>query len=349
MHSHPGNTDEAYEVAVVIVGFRNCGDIRDCVSALATQVAAPPLRVFIAENGGSEAFDALVAALLGDPRVGPIRTEGRCEDNSLPGRRRVLLGLTPGPHLPSIEIHIAEMDDNVGYGGGVNAWLRPLLAMPAWRRVWILNPDTQPSPTALTELVAYSKASQKGLVGSRVTLLSRPDCIQTRGMSWSKLRAGVVAIDGYTAAKPPRDNKLLLKRLDAPTGASMFADRELVARIGLMAEHYFLYGEDLEWGLRAKRIGAVGYADDSVVLHKGGSTIGTARRRRDKSALSVYLYARNRILFVREHYPSWMAWTVLVSLAHLLTFAAVGALTNFGVAWRGFRAGLAGETGRPSL
>ena len=339
---------DAYEVAVVIVGFRNGDDICSCASALAAQVSAPPIRIFISENGGPDAFDALVAALEHDPRVRARRVDCAGKSDLRPtGRRHAVLGFKSRSGPRTTQIHVAEMDDNIGYGGGVNAWLRPLLAAAGWRSAWILNPDTQPTPTALSEVIAYSKASSKGLVGSRVTLLSRPDCIQTRGMTWSRLRAGVVAIDGYTPAKPPRDCGELLRRLDAPTGASMFVDRALIERIGLLPERYFLYGEDLEWGLRAKRLGAVGYADKSVVLHKGGATIGTARRRRDKSALSVYLSARNRILFVRKHYPNWMAWTVVISFAHLFSFAAVGALTNFRMAWRGFCAGLAGETGRP--
>jgi N-acetylglucosaminyl-diphospho-decaprenol L-rhamnosyltransferase len=347
--SPSGAVADSFDVAVIIVGFRNSGDVRRCVEALCAQRSAQGLRIFISENGGSTAFDDLMTTLgesglriAGSDAASPPPVDP-------PGRRCLELAFREPATARITRVHIAEMEDNLGYAGGVNAWLRPLLEVPGWRRAWILNPDTQPTPTALSELVAHADTSKKGLIGSRMTLLSRPDLIQTRGLSWSRLRAGVVAIDGYTPAAPPRDQKRLMRQLDGPTGASMFVDRDLIGRIGLMPEHYFLYGEDLVWGLRAKSIDAVGYADESVVLHQGGSTIGTARRRRDKSALSVYLYARNRILIVRDHFPGWTAWTVLMSLAHILTFAAAGALDNFRIAWRGFRAGLAGETGRPDL
>jgi GT2 family glycosyltransferase len=334
-------------IPIIVVGFRNALDIEGCLRALAHADLEPSFEVFIAENGGPEAFDELVAAVVGgEPACTPAPPDPAL---SAPADAKRLLRL----RLPSETgagrfVNLAEMPTNLGYAGGVNAWLRPLMAQPGWTGVWVLNPDTRPEPDALAELVKYARERGKGLVGSRLVLMSDPGRVQTRGLAWKRLRAVTLAVDRYAPASIEPDPEDVERRLDAPSGASIYATRSLIEQIGLMDERYFLYFEDLDWGRRAKKADAVGYAHGSVVFHKGGSTIGTAWRRTQKSRLSVYLEARNKILFVKENYPGWLAWTVAVQLTRLLPFAAARAFPNVVAAYRGLAAGLAGEFGHPA-
>jgi GT2 family glycosyltransferase len=113
-----------------------------------------------------------------------------------------------------------------------------------------------------------------------------------------------------------------------------------------MANCYFLYFEDLEWGCRAKRIGAIGYADRSVVVHKSVTTTGTARSRNGLS-LPVYLEIRNRILFVRDQNPAWLRRTIAMQFLHAGSFGAFGAFPNMTAAFHGLMAATKGEVGRP--
>ena len=52
-----------FEVPVIIVGFGHSDDIVKCLNAIATQRRCPKFEVFICENGGPVAFDALVKTL----------------------------------------------------------------------------------------------------------------------------------------------------------------------------------------------------------------------------------------------------------------------------------------------
>ena len=47
------------EVPIVIVGFGNADDIVKCLGAVANQRRCPNFGVFICENGGPRAFEAL--------------------------------------------------------------------------------------------------------------------------------------------------------------------------------------------------------------------------------------------------------------------------------------------------
>jgi GT2 family glycosyltransferase len=117
-----------------------------------------------------------------------------------------------------------------------------------------------------------------------------------------------------------------------------------------MDEQYFLYFEDLEWGIRAKRkLWKLGYADRSIVAHKGGTTIGSSRTRAGASILSVYLDFRNRVIFVRAHYPRWIFWTLFVLVLRALEFSLAGATRNTRAALNGIAAAIRGEIGRPEI
>ena len=144
---------------------------------------------------------------------------------------------------------------------------------------------------------------------------------------------------------PPPDD--VDRRLDAPSGASIYVTRDCVERIGLMDERYFLFFEDLDWGLRAKKCGGVGYAHRSLVMHEGGTTIGSSTSRRSQSPLAVYLEFRNRILFVRSNFSRWLPWTILAEFAEIAEYARVRAFGSMRAAMRGLAAGLMGRTGRP--
>ena len=84
-------------------------------------------------------------------------------------------------------VTIGQARDNLGFAGGTNAWMRPLLAEPGWTAVWILNPDTYPEPDALAELVDYATTRGKGMVGSRLMIPGRSDIASSRGLKWNKL------------------------------------------------------------------------------------------------------------------------------------------------------------------
>jgi len=120
-----------------------------------------------------------------------------------------------------------------------------------------------------------------------------------------------------------------------------------IEQIGLMDENYFLFFEDLSWGVRAKKVG-LGYASGSSAAHQRGATTGSARRDEVLSRFSIYLQHRNALYFVRRHNP----WTLPVRIAFSTFFAARiprhRAPRNCAAALEGMFAGIRGETGVPS-
>jgi GT2 family glycosyltransferase len=211
----------------------------------------------------------------------------------------------------------------------------------------VLNPDTEPEPEALPELVNYARKFDKGMVGSRIMYMDNPNIVGSRGLTWSRWGARTIGVDILAPTIPEPDRLDVERRIDSPHGSSFYITRPCIEKIGLLDESYFLFFEDLDWGIRAKKACGLGYAYHSVVPHAGGTTIGSAISRKTRSELSVYLGFRNCLLFVRRQYPGWYAWSVVMVLARTAEFLAVGAFSNFRAALAGWFAGVRGETGRP--
>ena len=335
-------TDARQKVAVIIVAFRNPGDIVTCLRSLANADPTQPFDVYICENGGPAAYSADLEALgsLGYA-VQQATTLEPTENSAF--FRVATSSMTDKP----ITVHIGEAKDNFGYGGGVNAWIKPLLPNPEWKGFWILNPDTIPDPMALKQLVNYGERYGIGMVGGRLVYAHNPEIIASRGLQLNFWKASTIGIDKFHSSSKRPNRADVDRRIDSPSGASFYISHDCVRRIGLMPEDYFLFFEDIEWGLRAKSASGVGYAHDAIVKHIGGTTIGSAGARGKQSKLAVYLEFRNRLVFIRRNYPVWLPWTALMLLAHAFEFLAVGAWTNFRAALAGWKAGLANETGRP--
>lgn len=330
------------EIPIVIVGFGNAPDIVKCLTAIGGQRGCPKTGVFICENGGAKAFDALIAAL--SSAGGPCAGDAENADLNAPVFLRIRRFRLAGGDVP---VFVGQPKENLGFPGGVNSWLRLFLPEGGWGGAWILNPDTWPAPDALAELVAFAATRRKGMVQSRIMFPDRSDIASSRGLKWRKLSASVIGVDIFAPVSPAPDPDDVERRIDSPTGVSFYVTRACIDKIGLMDESYWLYWEDFDWGVRAKAACGVGYAHNSVVPHIGGSSSGAVRKRAQRSAFAVYLGARNKLHFVRQHHPDWFPWTVLVSFLRTGEYLLAGSTRNFAAANKGLIAGLRGEKGRP--
>lgn len=334
------------EVAVIIVGFRNSGDIAACLHALSRATSGPAFDVFICENGGSDAFHRLISDLLDEE--GPCRRRepvGIAMDLAAGRFTQVeRLGFRTG--APNVWVGCAG--DNLGYAGGINAWLFPLGRIDGWRGIWILNPDTEPTELALAALFERAESGRKAMVGCTILDSDESEHIRFRGgLHWQKIAARDVAIGLGERLDVSYDVAPVEQAMDSPSGASMYVTRWCIEAIGPMDESYFLFYEDLDWGIRAKHLG-LGYARDSIVIHKRGTTTGSARNAAAIPKLSVYLQHRNGIRFVRRHFPWTLPLRVAMSLFHAVRFLKRQAPRNSWAVIQGVSAGLRGETGRPS-
>lgn len=183
------------------------------------------------------------------------------------------------------EARIVRNERNLGFAGGVNVGLR------AAREPYLLllNSDTLVRGDALARLLAYAEAHPRaGIVGPRV--LNEDGTLQESRFRFPSLLNLLLAAS-YLYQLFPRSRWLNRERLagadpdqpapvDAVSGCCFLMRRDLLERIGLLDESFFMYAEETDLCWRAWRAGyEVHYAPVGEIVHLGGGSSRLARRR----------------------------------------------------------------------
>ena len=81
------------------------------------------------------------------------------------------------------------------------------------------------------------------------------------------------------------------------SGSCLMIRKKTVDLIGLLDENFFLYSEDVDWCIRAKRQGwSVVYYPDAAVIHHGGQSA------QQDLALKISLFYKKRLYFSRKYF-----------------------------------------------
>ena len=174
--------------------------------------------------------------------------------------------------------------------------------------------------------------------------------IKTCGGGW-RVQTGYVSAlaHGRTLASLPSKSEIE-PQLAFISGANMLVTRRFIEMTGRMREDYFLYAEEVEWCLRASRMGLrLGYSPKALIEHEQGTATGSVAPHRRRPRLPIYLDTRNRVLTVRDTQPAWLISAGPAILASVtLRYLARGAVRQFGYALAGWMAGLRNERGKPA-
>lgn len=193
-------------------------------------------------------------------------------------------------------------DKNVGFSQANN---QALIASKGKYILW-LNPDTVVLPNALDTLVEFMNSCPEiGILGPKV--------LNSDGTLQGQCRRGLPtpwAIFCYLSGlsrifpKSERFAQYLMTYRDenfshevnAVSGSCLMVRREVMDQIGLLDEDYFMYGEDLDYCLRAKQAGwKVYYVSQAQVIHYGGAA------SKKRPLRSTYEFHRAMWVYYRKH------------------------------------------------
>jgi GT2 family glycosyltransferase len=225
-------------------------------------------------------------------------------DNALLHEARALL---EKPDLQSVwarfgAVEVIEGQGNVGYGRGHNLGIAKSRA----RYHLILNPDVGLHPQALARAVRF-------LDGHINFGLLAPLVFDENGQMQYLCRRYPSVLDLFVRGFLPRGlRKRFAGRLaryemrdvigseqivrDPPliSGCFMFFRADILKRAGGFDPRYFLYFEDYDLTLRARKFAAIAYVPEVRIVHHGG---GAAQ----KGLLHVRLFLASAFRFFRKH------------------------------------------------
>lgn len=208
-------------------------------------------------------------------------------------------------HFKSLEedkvLHILKNTENLGFSKANNRGI----GVAKGEYILLLNSDTVLEPSCLQRCMDYiSSDLEIGALGCKVVLPDGTlDHACKRGFPTPKASLYyLLKLDHKNPKKYGQYNALYLNEdeigeVDSLMGAFMLIPRQVLDKVGLLDEAFFMYGEDIDLCYRIKEAGykIIYYPEVSLVHHKGGSS----KKRRNKV---IYDFHNAMWLFYRKHY-----------------------------------------------
>lgn len=189
-------------------------------------------------------------------------------------------------------LHLIANGENTGFAGGCNLGTRAALDAGA-EYVFLLNNDTIVPPDLLEPLVQYAESDAKvGVVGPTLRYFDAPDVIWASGGMMGERAQSLLRRNGEKADTEPAQSV----DVDFIVGAGLLAKRAVWETVGLLNENFFLYYEEADFCVRARKAGwRTVHVPAAHLWHKVSRSTGT------DSLLTQYYMRRNALLYLQEH------------------------------------------------
>ena len=251
-------------IAVVIVNWNGKQDTLICLESLQKiKLLGHSLSIIVVDNGST--------------------------DDSVRVLKKAYLGIT-----------LLETGKNLGFTGGNNVGIKKALEIGV-DLIWLLNNDTLVNKNVLSFASVFDDP-HVGACGSKIYFAPGHEFHHDRYkkserghvfwyagglVDWNNLYASHRGVDEV-------DHGQYDKIIETPfiTGCSFVVRREVVQKVGMLDDRYYLYLEDLDWNIRIQKAGfKTFYVPTSKVWHVNAGSSG-----RPGNPIHEYYFTRNRLL-----------------------------------------------------
>ena len=232
-------------------------------------------------------------------------------------------------------LEILQTGENLGFTGGNNVGIRHALKMGA-DYIILLNNDTVVDQNFVREMLNVASRDESiGFVCPKIYFYDPPGLIWFAGARFHAW-CGYGRMVGYREKDCGQYDEV--REIDRPCGCAVLVPRRLCEEVGLMDPSLFLYADEIEWMLRAKKKGfKVFFAPKAKVWHKVSASVG-----QEGHPDALYYGVRNTLYALNSHEPFTSA--LLRDLRNLMVVMVFlfSAFKSRSAAWKGFRAVLEG-------
>lgn len=207
------------------------------------------------------------------------------------------------------QVIVIRSDKNLGFAGGNNLGIREARG----KYIFLVNNDTTFKDFNAQALIDRLGSSPKiGVVCPKIRFAWDNNPIQYAGYT----PLSKITIRNKSIGFGEEDHGQYDTPHSTPYahGAAMMLKREVVDKVGLMPECFFLYYEELDWSMMITRAGyEIWYEPSCTIYHKESQTTG------QNSPLRTYYLTRNRLLLVKRN---WKGLNKYLSYLYLICIVA---------------------------
>jgi len=260
------------DVSIVIVNYNSTKELKDCIDSLLKTVTRLRYEIIIVDNKSNDQ-KSIVDAFK---------------------------------KYPSVKFLLC--DRNLGWAGGNNLGMRNAHGSV----VLVLNPDTIMIDDAVKTLYDFLTTRKNiGIVGPLIFNESNeidlycarksPDLLTElfdhTGLerAFKKNRIFGRYLMGYWDHGTTREIELI-------SGSCMMVKKQLIETVGYMDERFFLYGDDVEWCYRFRKLGyKILFCHSAKIIHIGGRSTNPRRKT------TILIALESMYKFFKFHHSKGMA------------------------------------------
>ncbi len=300
-------------VAVIITTHNDYEKTFNCLQSLHKQTDIPA-RIVVVDNGSENMFPETLLTLW----------KSFTQNNNLPEPIEVF-----SEQLPSAPFILLRLSENEGYPCAINSAIKMLLYDKNCKAFWFLHNDTISEQFTLSALLRHTFEEESKeqipyhIIGSTVIYADRDDIMCTGGGTFSSILGKVRLTEEGVSRHSLPDRIPTIKNLDFIYGASLLIRRDVFEKIGLFKESFFLFFEDVEFSIRAKKAGfRLNWAPGAIIKHIGpvpgrATPVRTFNQmtvnEKELPQLADYYNIRNRFYLLKTLHP----YTFFLSLLTL--------------------------------
>lgn len=183
-------------------------------------------------------------------------------------------------------------DENLGFAGGNNLGV----AAASNEYLLFLNNDVEISEGFIGKMVSTMELNPEiGILSPLILFFDDPKTIQYAGfteMNYITCRNNGIGFKEINLHQYDADDR----ETGYCHGAAMMCRNADLKKVGVMAENYFLYYEELDWCERFKKAGKkIWFIGNAHIFHKESMSVGK------ESRIKSFFMTRNRMLFIRKN------------------------------------------------
>ncbi len=200
---------------------------------------------------------------------------------------------------------LIRSDYNRGFAGGNNLGIK----YAKGDYILLLNNDTEVVSGFIEPMVEiFDNEPDAGIVSPKIKFFYNPNYIQYAG--FTPMNPFTLRMNAIGSKKNDDGSFDTVNETPFAHGCAMMIRADVIRKVGLMPEEYFLYYEEHDWSTSIRRAGyKIFYQPKSVVFHKESISV------QKSSPLKTYYLNRNRILYMRRNFSVLnriASWTYLL-------------------------------------
>ncbi len=188
---------------------------------------------------------------------------------------------------------VCRSPENLGFTGGNNFGMRH--ASPDYDFIFLINNDAEITPDLIEKLLEpFYIDPMIGVVCPKIRFHHNPTIIQYAGFNKMNMLTGKTTAVGSLEVDNGQHD--VSGYTHCAHGCAMMVKKEVIEKVGMLAEKYFIYYEESDWSARIIRAGyKIYYQAKGLCFHKESISMGK------QSPIKVHFMTRNRILYMRRN------------------------------------------------